>query len=255
MASPTTRPNPVLFASLLAGGALALSACGTNINLSFGADINGSGNHTTQTYEVGDFDKIDICCGLDVLIEIEEGDGNSVEITIDDNLHEYLDVTIANGETLEVKPKSSSSIDHTGTLVLRIAGHEITGLDVGAGSDVGGDFPATDNFTLKVSSGSDTTVSIDADEVAVEASSGSDVDLSGRGDAVDIKANSGSDVRLTALEVQTAKVDASSGSNIEIDVADSIEGKASSSSDVDIWGNPRNVRIETTSSSDIHLHD
>ena len=56
-----------------------------------GAVLTGSGNLKTATFDFSDFTKIETHNGFQV--ELKESSDFSIEITIDDNLQEYLEVT------------------------------------------------------------------------------------------------------------------------------------------------------------------
>ena len=55
-------------------------------------DVKGNGKPSTVTMSVDDFNRIDIDGIMDFSYVQSEGDASKLEVTLDDNLHQYLDV-------------------------------------------------------------------------------------------------------------------------------------------------------------------
>ena len=129
-----------LVLALLAVSALLLGACNTHIDISFdGNTIDGSGTITTESYDLSGFDKIEVCCPLDIELDVSSGPNESVNITTDDNLHSLMEVSVVDGDTLLIKPKSNRDhLDSAGPIVVRISGFQITALEARAASSVSG---------------------------------------------------------------------------------------------------------------------
>lgn len=243
----------VVTATALGVAALAASSCSADLDLSFGEQITGSGNVTTETYELGDFDEIDVCCGIDVLFEIDPEGETSVSISADDNIHDYLRIEVVD-DALTVTPRDNVNLNFKNQIVVSVSGYEITEVELRDGTYATGTFPSVDQFTLKVSDGSDVDITVDADKFVVEATDGSALDLSGRAGFVDVKAFDGSDVRMSAVKADDAKVEASDGSALEVRASDLVEGKATDGSDIGVWGDPTTLNVDTDDSSDVYTN-
>ncbi len=230
--------------------ALATSSCAGGLDLSFSDQITGSGNVTTETYDLGDFDEIDVCCGLDVLFEIDPEGETSVSISADDNIHEYLRIEVVD-DALTVTPKNNVNLNFKSQIVVSVSGYEITEVELRDGTYATGTFPSVDQFTLKVRDGSDSDITVDAEKFVVEAADGSDLDLEGRAGFVDVKASDGSDVRMSSVEANDVKVEATDGSVVEVRATNLVEGKATDGSDIGVWGDPSTLDVETDDSSDV----
>lgn len=244
----------VITAGALGVAALAATSCSADLDLSFEEQITGSGNVTTETYDLGDFDEIDVCCGIDVLFEIDPDGEKSVSVSADDNIHEYLRIDVVDDEALSVTVKDNVNLDFKSQIVVSVSGYEITEVELQDGTFATGTFPPVDQFTLKISDGSDVDITVDADKFVVEATDGSALDLSGRAGFVDVKAFDGSDVRMSGVKANDAKVDASDGSAIEVRASDLVEGKATDGSDIGVWGDPTTLNVDTDDSSDVYTN-
>lgn len=245
-------PRALLFGGLFLG-AVGLSACsGAEIDFSFNTDSEeGSGDLTTQAYDVSEFEGISVCCGLDVEIEFEEASTQSVEITIDDNLHEFLDIEVRDS-TLRIEPENDVNLDSKDPVLVTITGPDLEALEVSAGSNVTAVWPTVASLDLDVDAGADVTLTVDTDMLTVDADAGTDVTLDGRADIVVVTADAAADVRLTAVKVKDATLEASAGSDIEIEASGTITGSADAGSDIDIWGDPDRVDIDVDVSSDLN---
>ena len=83
-------------------------------------------------------------------------------------------------------------------------------------------------------------------DLRLDASSGSRVEVSGRCDTVVIDASSGANVDSTDLLTTDADLDASSGASIRMFAGDSFRGDASSGSSIRVYGNPEVADSETS---------
>ena len=85
----------IIVAALIA---MPLVSCTINVdgNTFGGESIKGNGNIMTRTYEVGAFDEISV--SLPATINFTTADDYSCVVRVDENLFEYLDIKVKNGE-------------------------------------------------------------------------------------------------------------------------------------------------------------
>ena len=94
---------------------------------------------------------------------------------------------------------------------------------------------------------------ITCSDLRLDASSGSRVEVSGRCDTVVIDASSGANVDSSDLLTTDAAVEASSGASIRVFAGESFRGDASSGSSIRVYGNPEVAELETSSGARIDL--
>lgn len=97
-------------------GVVCMSAIACDGMLGLNA-ITGSGDLTTESYDFTDFVNVDIGHAFEA--EITNAETPSVEVTVDDNVVEYLDVKL-DGDTLRVRMKGNHSY-HNVTMQAAIA--------------------------------------------------------------------------------------------------------------------------------------
>lgn len=120
------------------------------------------------------------------------------------------------------------------------------------GSDVAVDGTIkSDDFTLKLSGGSDFKGAVDASTMTVKQSGGSDVTISGRASNLVIDASGGSDFNGYNLVTEICDIEASGGSDIEITANKELTAKASGASDIHYKGTPAVKEVKASSASSI----
>ena len=83
-------------------------------------------------------------------------------------------------------------------------------------------------------------------------SSSGDVTLDGNATSLEVKASSSGDCNLKGLTVVDAKVKASSSADVTLTVTKSLDAAASSSADVNYYGNPSQVNTDKSSSGSVN---
>ena len=207
----------------------------------------GFGDEVEEEWKVGDFDGIIVTSGVD--INLSQGEVTRVIIRADEDIMDDVEVEVRGGR-LEI------SVDRkwfrSGHVEADVTFRDIDLLDVNAGSDVEGrGLLRFDDLEIEASSGSDLELELEAREVSITASSGSDATLRGGCRDFIARASSGSDIDAFDFQVENARLDLSSGSDVKVWVTGSLEVDASSGSDVHYRGDPEVVNLNTSGGSDI----
>ncbi|MFC2047618.1 GIN domain-containing protein, partial [Chloroflexota bacterium] len=116
-----------------------------------GGVVTGSGKPITDTFDYGDFTAVEAHNGFQV--EIKKSSDFNVEITVDDNLQEYLEVD-KSGNTLRISMQQNR-LYTSATLSAKITMPDISRLDLSGGSraDVIG-FNLSHDLSIELSGGS-----------------------------------------------------------------------------------------------------
>lgn len=104
---------------------------------------------------------------------------------------------------------------------------------------------------FSLSGGSDLDLAAEAESLTISASGGSDASLSGRADTLDISASGGSDVSARSLQSARVKLNVSGGSDASVHAAEAVDIKANGGSDVMVFGNPDDRKVDNDRSSDV----
>lgn len=231
-----------------------------------GLTLAGAAHAESRSFELKDFDKIDIATGIDAIVTI----GDTFAVVADSNSPDALDnlrLTVSGGVLSAHFDQSFLDFIVSGGLVgmllangnaisVNITLPAITGISASSGADVRAGNLSAENLEIEASSGSDIRlVSATLGAVEVDASSGSSVDLSGTCDSIDAGASSGSSIDADGLVCATATAQASSGADIDVHATQSLKADASSGGNIEVRGNPAQTDIDSSSGGDVSLED
>lgn len=207
------------------------------------------------------FKKVD--AGNGVVVEISVGGSYAV------NAHSESDESLSRlrlhmrGDTLEVYRERSSQISwglaqfikkRSDPVYVSVSMPDLDGVTTHSGADVLATGNLGNDLVLRASSGSDLTAKgATGDRVWLSASSGANLNVEGGCNAVTIDASSGADIDARSLVCSTVVAHASSGADIVAHAEAKVVAKASSGADVEVFGQPSDHSIQTSSAADIHL--
>lgn len=226
--------------------AILFSSCHTRINL--GDGIDGNGNVVKQTREVAqNFSKVDANRGLTVILE--QSDNYFVEVEADENLQSHITTTVEDGTLLIT---TDENIDEATEKTIYVKLPVLTSVKTSSGSNVmtKNIFTGTD-IDVRTSSGSQTSMNLEFDNITCKASSGSSVDLRGKALTLNTDSSSGSGINAKELWANDIVAEASSGSSIDVHPSVKLNGKASSGSSIDYYGSPKTVTKEENSGGSV----
>jgi len=205
-------------------------------------------NRIEEDRKVGNFDAVSVGYGID--IHLHQSNKTSVSVKAKKEAMEHIVTVVKNG-TLVIK------IDNwkrkiRGRMDVTIHVPNLKEISASGGSDVYGKGNwEMDDLEINLSGGSDLEMELTANNLECNASGGSDIDLIGSADNIDISCSGGSDVEARKFMVKHCTVSASGGSDVEIHATESIDASASGASDITYKGNPSQVKVHSSGSSDI----
>ena len=192
----------------------------------FGIPLSGSGNLVSEEKDFTDFTIVEAGSGFEV--EITQSDSYSVNITADDNLFDYLEVS-KTGNTLIIGFKKVV----IGTLEAEITMPDLHGLKFSEGVYGTADgFTSSHNFTLSMSGGSCIT-------------------LRGAADDLTISGSGGSCFNLSDFPVNDITFSLGGGSQATVNLDGRLIGDASGGSHLKYLGNPTAVTVNTSGGSTV----
>ena len=214
-----------------------------------GGGVIGSGNLESETFNFSDFTEVEAQNGFQV--EITKSSIFSVEITTDDNVHEYIKVT-KSGETLEIGLESGC-IYGSVTLIAKITMPDLYKLYLsgGSGASITG-FSSSHDFSVELSGGSRIEGDITAADADFDLSGGSQVVLAGSADDLDVNGSGGSQLDLEAFSVNNADVELSGGGRATVNVNGTLDVNLSGGSKVLYVGEPTVGDIDLSGDSTVN---
>ncbi len=236
----------VLMVALLTSGSLV--GC-------FGGVVTGSGNPIIENYNFSDFTRVEVGYAFDV--EINRSSSYSVSITADDNLFDYIEVSISD-ETLKIRLKSGRSYI-SATLEARITMPELRRLELSRASrGIVSGFSSLEDFeldlsgasslqmvgisagdiTFDISGASRVTGDIMAEDADFDISGASRVELVGSANDIVIDASGASSVELDNFPVNNAEVNLSGASRGTVSLNGRLDVDLSGASNLGYIGQP-----------------
>lgn len=234
------------FALALAASAFALIGCGDLDPRN--ERIEGSGVVETRTYDVADFDRIEIGSAMQADVTVAPGGTTLVEVSADDNFFDHISVDV-DGGTLEARTSGDVNLDGDRP-VLTVTTPTLSSVDLSgattaiiraAGTDVT-DFEASGASRLRV-------VDLDGSDIDLEVSGASRATLegAGAGDA-ELAVSGASSVDLTGLPLDSARVDVSGASNADLGPTAIVTGSVSGASHLSVDADTT-LDVETSGAS------
>jgi len=206
----------------------------------------GSGNLETETYAFTDFNKVEISSAFE--FEIEQSSSYSIEITVDDNIMEYIQVS-QDGQTLKIGLRPAIWIGSV-TLKASVTMPELSGLDIsGASRGTISDFSSTEDLDIMVSGASRVTGDIVAGNVDFDISGASTVQLEGSANDMVADVSGASSFHLDDFTVNNADVDFSGASSGTVNLSGRLNADLSGASRLWYIGEPIMGNIDTSGAS------
>ena len=230
--------------------------------------ISGSGDLETHEMDYNDFTELEVGYAFDA--EIARADSFLVEITIDDNLYEYLDIS-QSGDTLRISMEpgyvytqaTQRAVIHLPDLErLELSGasrgkvsdftssHHL-GIQVSGASEMDISGVSSGDVTLKISGASQVSGSFAMTDADFELSGASSVSLEGTASDIILDLSGASTADLSDFRVDNAQVDLSGASNVTVNASGRLSGDLSGASRLEYVGNPTLGDISASGGSSV----
>lgn len=197
--------------------AAALTACGVNLGSGNLTPVNGSGNIVTETRNVSGFDGVTVTGAGNILID--QSGAESLTITTDDNLLQYITTEIRDGK-LVITGKPGVLYDKVKELTFKVGAKNLNSLQVDGAANVEGKNIATENLSVKLNGAGAIT-------------------LSGKATAQDVALDGVGTYNGAELASQRAKVTQNGAGSAVVRVSDSLEAIISGLGSIEYIGNPQ----------------
>ena len=215
--------------------------------ISFAQGIRGDGNVVTETRLISSFDAIVVTGSVDVYLSQEEE--VSVTVEADQNLQEIIQTEVR-GNTLHISERKN--IRKAEARKVYVNFQELTSLIAKGATDIYGRTPIrARSLEIGISGASDVTLEVYVDELVCRIQGAADGYLSGEATAMIARVSGSSDLEAGDLVSQSCQVEASGASDAVVHATESLDAKASGSSDIEYQGNPQTLRKEESTAADV----
>ena len=207
--------------------------------------IVGSGVITTETRQMGEFDRIELRIAADLKIEI--GQPSPLTIETDDNILPWIETEVRDGKLVISTDnwfKTRKGPDISVTLA------DLKALEVAGSGDLQL-FGKTEELDIKISGSGDVIVKdMDNKATKLELAGSADVRLYGKTNELDIKISGSSDVFASSLQAEEAHVSITGSGDVRVHVTQKLDVRITGSGDVVYRGSPR-VNAKVTGSGNV----
>ncbi len=205
-------------------------------NLITGEQVRGSGNVITEERTVSGFTGLDISGAIRV--ELWQDSVYSVKVEADDNLQEYVEVTME-GSKLRIKNKYNSNISPSKRIVVHVYAPSLSSFDVSGASSIKGNTIITSEkeVDLDLSGASSISLEVKAPKIDIDLSGASNVTLQGETRDLSIEGSGSIDVEALDLLAENVRVDISGASSVKTYASVKLDAELSGASKIRYKGN------------------
>jgi hypothetical protein len=208
----------ILFASFFV--LFVSTACGMTTNFNF-QTIEGSGKIATESREVAGFERVEVCCGMELFLI--QGNTESLKIEADDNLMDDIATSVV-GNRLEIKYREMNNVSYqpSKAVKLYLTVKDLRGVSISGGGYFETETISSESFDLALSGGSDAQIGVlTTGNVDVNISGGGKLEANTiDGDQIVMGFSGGSDAQTETLKATSVNVGNSGGGAFEVDVCE-----------------------------------
>ncbi len=226
--------------------ALLWGSCQYHIDLT--DTIKGSGKIVQVERALNEeIQSIEVKRGMTVIIE--QTPSNTIRIEADDNLIEYIETEITNGNLVVSTTKNTRTKNPK---IVKIGVRDLDAIRTSSGSEVKniGTF-LTQDIDIRSSSGSHIRLVLESEKITCDSSSGSEIELEGKALALECESSSGSKITAKNLKTNQITAKSSSGSSISLHPIQSLDATSNSGSSIKYYNSPRKVTKKSTSGGSV----
>ena len=247
------KSKKILFAIFFLAIAFTTKSCMLDVNLTI-KTIKGNGTLATKEISIEDYDKIEIAGNVELNYQQLEKQAY-LQVTIDENLLEYLDIRVEN-RTLYIQPAKTESGLNTYNLsstkfIVNTNSRQIRGIDLAGSGNINllSDIQ-TDKLEFDLAGSgsvlSEKTIHVGILDIDI-AGSGT-VAVKGKAETCNIDIAGSGRMPSPKLSVKHLRCDVAGSGNVEIDVSESIHCDIAGSGTIIYTGNPSSVKQDIAGS-------
>lgn len=227
--------------------ALVLIAVAVSYGLAGWDCIKGSGNVITETRQIGEFERLKLSGGYDLILT--QGTSPELRIEAEDNIQKHIEATAEGGE-LRISMKDK--ICRSKQIKVYLTAVNLKSIDCSGAVDITSTNKITsDVLKIDISGAGEVEMDIEADELISSISGAGEMDLDGTAKSHKIKISGAGDVDAVDLVVNKYDIHLSGASDCRINVLDELYVETSGASSIAYKGNPAKVEKKTSGASSI----
>lgn len=215
-----------------------------------GQRVNGSGNVTTETRNVGDYSKVKLKGSMD--IEFTQGPAQAAVVEAEDNIIQYVRLEV-HGDELVVDLKDHISLKSNKGIRVRLTAPDVTELALsGSGNlHITNTLQNDEPVRLKLSGSGNIEGAVNSPEVNASSAGSGNIKLAGETKNLDISLAGSGNFEGDDLHSENAEVSIAGSGNVNVHASVKLEAKIAGSGDVRYKGNP-SVSSKIAGSGSVH---
>jgi len=210
--------------------------------------VQGNGNVVNKKRKISnDFVRLKVNKGIHVFITRDSKP--SLVVEADENLHELITTVVENG-TLTIS--TTRNIGRAQAKNIHLSVENLNEILVSSGAEVSSENTlVTEKLSVDASSGAEVKLQLKVADLTCDTSSGAMVRFKGKVNDLVVTSSSGSNINAFELDSKNCDAQASSGSNIKVNVSGNFVGRASSGAHIKYSGNPKTVKRNKSSGGSV----
>jgi hypothetical protein len=200
----------------------------------------------SENREMADFQVLKVSNSIGVILT--QGDENSLTITgVKPEDLDKVKTEIADG-VLSVYTKGK--IESKDNIKVLITFKHISSIEQSGASEISSTGTIReDKISIKGSGAIESELDLEVNQLTINLSGASDIKITGKVNDFDLKLSGASDLKAAGLLAKNVKVDISGASDVKVYASESISGKASGASSINVGGSPKIREINTGGAS------
>lgn len=198
--------------------------------------FTGSGVVKSEAREVGPFTAIAL--SVPGLVELTQGDRDSVVVEADDNIVPLIETVVENG-SLKVRFKDRTTSVRSAPIRIVVIARNIEALAIAGSGDIRAAALRSDALAVKIAGAGDIRIGkLDSNSLQITISGSGDFAASGKTDALQISIAGSGNVKTGALESRRAAIKIAGSGNARVWAHDALAVSISGVGDVGYFGDP-----------------
>ncbi len=214
-----------------------------------GKKIAGSGNNTTRIVTTNDYDTIRLQGSMDV--HLEQGTEGKIRISTDDNIQEYVEVTVK-GNDLVLSIKSGVNLRPKKGIHIYVPFVDLSAISITGSGDVNANTTLkTADFKATITGSGNIKLSVEASEIKGHITGSGNMLLKGSTNSLKVSITGSGDFNSEGLQAQDTDVIISGSGDAKVVALKSLKTKVSGSGDIKYTGSPAHVDSKTSGSGSV----
>jgi len=201
------------------------------------SDVKGIGEMVSRTFQINDFTAIDI--GGSYIISYRHSQDCSVIVEMQENLFEYLEVSVRKGKLHVGSSKSFNTSGADKRPRVYIEAPYLESISFSGATSMGKwDKVNSQNLFISASGAVNIDICLEVEQLDITASGASNIKLDGNAGTVKISASGACNIKAGDLQARDTEIDVSGASNATIACSDNLDAGASGAARVRYTGDP-----------------